>query len=159
MSTARTPLRSLLRASQLLRSRHPWNCTSRNHGWATTPRRGVATTPQRSNKPYYVTTPIFYVNAGENYSEDHVQTHLLITYLHLAPHVGHLYTMVIADIMKRWQVLLGNTDAQLLTGTDEHGMKVVHTDSIAGRERALTSDHRFNKLRSKRAWIPRHFAI
>ena len=32
--------------------------------------------------------------------------------------------MVIADIMKRWQVLLGNTDAQLLTGTDEHGMKV-----------------------------------
>jgi hypothetical protein len=35
-----------------------------------TPRRGVATTPQRSNKPYYVTTPIFYVNAGENYSED-----------------------------------------------------------------------------------------
>jgi methionyl-tRNA synthetase len=32
--------------------------------------------------------------------------------------------MVIADILKRWQVLLGNTDAQLLTGTDEHGMKV-----------------------------------
>jgi len=42
----------------------------------------------------------------------------------LAPHVGHLYTMVIADILKRWQVLLGNNDAQLLTGTDEHGMKV-----------------------------------
>lgn len=34
-----------------------------------------------------------------------------------------MYTMVIADILKRWQVLLGN-DAQLLTGTDEHGMKV-----------------------------------
>ena len=31
--------------------------------------------------------------------------------------------MVIADIIKRWQVLLGN-DAHLLTGTDEHGMKV-----------------------------------
>jgi len=41
-----------------------------------------------------------------------------------APHVGHLYTMVIADVLKRWQVLLGNRDAQLLTGTDEHGMKV-----------------------------------
>lgn len=41
-----------------------------------------------------------------------------------APHVGHLYTMVIADILKRWRVLLGETDAQLLTGTDEHGMKV-----------------------------------
>ncbi|KAJ5045693.1 methionyl-tRNA synthetase [Penicillium rubens] len=114
MSTARTPLRLLLRASQLLRSRHPWNCTSRNHGWATTPRRGVATTPQRSNKPYYVTTPIFYVNA--------------------APHVGHLYTMVIADIMKRWQVLLGNTDAQLLTGTDEHGMKIQQAAIQAGMD-------------------------
>ena len=42
----------------------------------------------------------------------------------LAPHVGHMYTMVIADILKRWQILLGNTDAELLTGTDEHGMKV-----------------------------------
>jgi methionyl-tRNA synthetase len=31
--------------------------------------------------------------------------------------------MIIADILKRWQVLLGN-DARLLTGTDEHGMKV-----------------------------------
>lgn len=44
--------------------------------------------------------------------------------VYLAPHIGHMYTMVIADILKRWQVLLGNTDAQLLTGTDEHGMKV-----------------------------------
>lgn len=42
----------------------------------------------------------------------------------IAPHVGHLYTMVIADVLKRWQVLLGKSDAQLLTGTDEHGMKV-----------------------------------
>lgn len=41
-----------------------------------------------------------------------------------APHVGHLYTMVIADILKRWRTLNGATDAQLLTGTDEHGMKV-----------------------------------
>lgn len=42
-----------------------------------------------------------------------------------APHVGHFYTMVIADIIKRWRVLLGEKDAQLLTGTDEHGMKVL----------------------------------
>ena len=42
----------------------------------------------------------------------------------LAPHIGHLYTMVIADVLKRWQLLLGEADAQLLTGTDEHGMKV-----------------------------------
>jgi methionyl-tRNA synthetase len=56
----------------------------------------------------------------------------------LAPHVGHLYTMVIADIMKRWQVLLGNEDAQLLTGTDEHGMKVLQFCTW-GRITGLTS--------------------
>lgn len=32
--------------------------------------------------------------------------------------------MIIADVLKRWKVLLGETDARLLTGTDEHGMKV-----------------------------------
>jgi tRNA synthetases class I (M) len=58
---------------------------------------------QESLKPYYVTTPIFYVNA--------------------APHVGHLYSMVLADIIKRWQLLQGR-QALLSTGTDEHGMKV-----------------------------------
>ena len=40
-----------------------------------------------------------------------------------APHVGHLYTLVLTDILKRWQVLLGRK-AILCTGTDEHGMKV-----------------------------------
>jgi methionyl-tRNA synthetase len=60
-------------------------------------------TQSASEKPYYITTPIFYVNA--------------------APHVGHLYTMVLTDIIKRWQVLKGRK-ALLLTGTDEHGLKV-----------------------------------
>ena len=41
----------------------------------------------------------------------------------LAPHVGHLYTLVLADILKRWNVLLGRKSI-LVTGTDEHGMKV-----------------------------------
>ncbi|CAG8929715.1 unnamed protein product [Penicillium salamii] len=109
---ARTSLRSLTRATQLLSPRRPWTCSSCN-GWSIL-RRGVATTPQKSKKPYYVTTPIFYVNA--------------------APHVGHLYTMVIADIMKRWQVVLGNTDAQLLTGTDEHGMKIQQAAAQAGMD-------------------------
>lgn len=48
-----------------------------------------------------------------------------------APHVGHLYTMVLADILKRWRVLLGEEDAQLLTGTDEHGMKVWRSTDMA----------------------------
>lgn len=54
-------------------------------------------------KPYYITTPIFYVNA--------------------APHVGHLYSIVLTDILKRWQILKGR-HAILCTGTDEHGMKI-----------------------------------
>ena len=41
----------------------------------------------------------------------------------LAPHVGHLYTMILTDILKRWQVLKGE-NAILCTGTDEHGMKI-----------------------------------
>ncbi len=40
-----------------------------------------------------------------------------------APHVGHLYTLVLTDILKRWNVLLGRKSI-LVTGTDEHGMKV-----------------------------------
>ena len=55
-------------------------------------------------RPYYVTSPIFYVNAE--------------------PHAGHLYSIVLADVLKRWQVLKGDKQAALLTGTDEHGMKV-----------------------------------
>lgn len=77
MAATRTPLRSLLRAPRLLSSRRVWACTPCGYGWAT-PRRGVATT-QRSNKPYYVTTPIFYVNAGELRSL-YIQLHFLMLY-------------------------------------------------------------------------------
>ncbi|PHH74298.1 hypothetical protein CDD82_5011 [Ophiocordyceps australis] len=54
-------------------------------------------------KPFYITTPIFYVN-GE-------------------PHIGHLFTLVLGDVMKRWQQLKGR-QAFLSAGTDEHGIKV-----------------------------------
>lgn len=40
-----------------------------------------------------------------------------------APHIGHLYTMVLADVFKRWQQISGK-QAFLCTGTDEHGMKI-----------------------------------
>ena len=41
----------------------------------------------------------------------------------LDPHVGHMYSMVLADIFKRWWILRGK-QALLCTGIDEHGMKV-----------------------------------
>ncbi|KAI4741241.1 hypothetical protein E4T50_08322 [Aureobasidium sp. EXF-12298] len=76
--------------------------------------RFLATTSATDEiKPYYVTTPIFYVNA--------------------APHAGHLYTMVLADVLKRWQVLKGKR-AVLLTGTDEHGMKIQQASAKAGSD-------------------------
>ncbi|WP_435549979.1 methionine--tRNA ligase [Desulfobacterium sp. N47] len=53
---------------------------------------------------FYITTPIYYVNAK--------------------PHLGHAYTTIIADVVCRYNTMLGK-DAFLLTGTDEHGDKVV----------------------------------
>lgn len=57
-------------------------------------------------KSFYVTTPIFYVND--------------------APHIGHAYTEVAADVITRWHRQSGQ-DSFLLTGTDEHGEKVLRT--------------------------------
>lgn len=60
---------------------------------------------------YYLTTPIFYVNAQ--------------------PHLGHGYTTVVADAVCRYQRLIGN-DVRFQTGTDEHGDKIVHAAADAG---------------------------
>ena len=62
--------------------------------------------------PFFVTTPIYYVND--------------------APHIGHAYTTVAADALARWHRLLGDDDV-FLTGTDEHGLK------IAARRRGSTA--------------------
>ena len=56
------------------------------------------------NAPYYVTTPIYYVNDR--------------------PHIGHCYTTLVADVAARAQRLIGR-DVFFLTGTDEHAEKVV----------------------------------
>lgn len=55
------------------------------------------------SKAYYITSPLFYVNAN--------------------PHIGHLYTLVVTDVLKRYQILRGK-QAVFTTGTDEHGMKI-----------------------------------
>ena len=73
--------------------------------------RTLVTASLPTKKPYYVTSPIFYVNA--------------------APHAGHLYTLVLTDVLKRWQKLRGDNRAVLLTGTDEHGMKIQKAASKA----------------------------
>jgi methionyl-tRNA synthetase len=62
---------------------------------------------------YYLTTPIYYVNG--------------------APHIGHAYTSIAADVMARWKRLDG-FDVFFLTGTDEHGQKVEKAARDAGMD-------------------------
>jgi methionyl-tRNA synthetase len=62
---------------------------------------------------FYVTTPIYYVND--------------------APHIGHVYTTVVADVLARFHRLLGE-EVYFLTGTDEHGQKI----EDSARARGLT---------------------
>jgi methionyl-tRNA synthetase len=60
---------------------------------------------------FYVTTPIYYVND--------------------APHIGHAYTTLLADVLARYQRLL-ERPTHFLTGTDEHGQKVYEAAREAG---------------------------
>lgn len=121
------PLGAFSKASRLLNASRSWTYTTCQFGRRRS-LRGVATAPQSPKKPFYVTTPIFYVNACEPPPIYCIGLPANGVCTILAPHVGHLYTMVMADVLKRWQVVLGNSDAQLLTGTDEHGMKVEEID-------------------------------
>lgn len=68
---------------------------------------------------YYVTTPIYYVNG--------------------APHIGHAYTSVAADVIARFKRLAG-FDVFFLTGTDEHGQKVEQAAQTAGMEPIAFAD-------------------
>ena len=59
-----------------------------------------------SKEPFYVTTPIYYVNG--------------------VPHIGTAYTTIAADTVARWQ-RMDNHDVWFLTGMDEHGQKVAQS--------------------------------
>jgi methionyl-tRNA synthetase len=61
---------------------------------------------------YYLTTPIYYVNA--------------------APHIGHAYTTIVADLLKRFKGMQGY-QAVLTTGSDEHGVNVERAAERAGK--------------------------
>jgi methionyl-tRNA synthetase len=62
---------------------------------------------------FYITTPIYYVNG--------------------APHIGHAYTSIAADVLARWMRLEGR-EVFFLTGTDEHGQKVAQAAAAAGMD-------------------------
>ncbi|GAB7023517.1 methionine--tRNA ligase [Salidesulfovibrio brasiliensis] len=82
-------------------------------------------------EPFYITTPIYYVNAR--------------------PHLGHAYTTIVADSMTRFNKLMAR-ETFFLTGTDEHGDKIVqaaennnmspqeYVDGISAEFKALWPD-------------------
>jgi len=63
-------------------------------------------------KKFYITTPIYYVNAR--------------------PHIGHAYTTIACDTIARRHRMLGD-DTWFLTGTDEHGQKIERAALAAGK--------------------------
>lgn len=79
-------------------------------------------------KPFFVTTPIFYVNAGKLVYCDTMHPIWELTNLSRsseAPHIGHLYSAVLADAAFRFEKLLNrHPNYMLTTGTDEHGTKI-----------------------------------
>ena len=70
-------------------------------------------------KPFYITTPIYYVNDR--------------------PHIGHIYTTVLADVAAHFHRQLGEP-VYFLTGTDEHGQKVEKAAAARGIEPKALAD-------------------
>src|SRR3990172_1516261 len=74
-----------------------------------------------SDETFYLTTPIYYVNA--------------------TPHLAHAYTTILADTMARFQKLrLGPDRVYFLTGTDEHGDKIAQAAARAGESPQAYAD-------------------
>ena len=79
---------------------------------------------------YYLTTPIYYVNA--------------------APHIGHTYTTIAADAIKRLKRMQGFEPVILATGTDEHGQKIERAAAAANKSPQKFTDLISNEFR--RQW-------
>ena len=77
--------------------------------------------------PFYLTTPIYYVNAK--------------------PHLGHAFSTIVADTLTRYHQMRGE-NARFVTGTDEHGDKIVQAAEKAGKTPQEFSDAISGQFRS-----------
>ena len=59
---------------------------------------------KQDKPPLSILSPIFYANA--------------------APHIGHLYTVILCDAVKRYHMMIKKEETFFSTGTDEHGLKM-----------------------------------
>ncbi len=82
---------------------------------------------KKSCKKVYITTPIYYVND--------------------VAHIGHAYTTIIADVLARYNRLIGN-DTFFLTGTDEHGQKIAQSAEQRGKTPKEYSDEISGKFKT-----------
>jgi methionyl-tRNA synthetase len=101
-------------------------------------------------KPFYITTPIYYVNAR--------------------PHLGHAYSTIAADVACRYN-LMRDRETFFLTGTDEHGDKIVraaknenlspraYVDKISGLFKDLCPELRIRYNYFIRTTDPAHIAV
>lgn len=74
----------------------------------------------------YITTPIYYANS--------------------LPHLGHLYTTIVADAIHRYKKQRG-FEVYFLTGTDEHGINIQRAAEKAGRSPKEQVDHISGELK------------
>ncbi|MBT9439487.1 MAG: methionine--tRNA ligase [Desulfobacterales bacterium] len=100
--------------------------------------------------PFYITTPIYYVNAR--------------------PHLGHAYSTIAADVACRYN-LMRDRETFFLTGTDEHGDKIVraaknenlspraYVDKISGLFKDLCPELRIRYNHFIRTTDPAHIAV
>lgn len=110
-------------------------------------RTAVASAAIDEKSPYFITTPIYYVNGN--------------------PHIGHAYTTLACDVLARFKRLDGY-EVKFLTGTDEHGQKVEQSANAAGETpqafadrvsatfRELTETYGFSHDEFIRTTEPRH---
>ena len=82
-----------------------------------------------NKKTFYITTPIYYPSSNL--------------------HIGHTYCTVMADAMARFKRLAGY-DVRFLTGTDEHGMKIMQK----AKEKGVTPQEYVDEIVSgiKKLW-------
>ncbi|VDN03152.1 unnamed protein product [Thelazia callipaeda] len=79
---------------------------------------------------HFITTPIFYTNGR--------------------PHIGHLYTLLLADVLNRWELLKkgGDNESLFITGTDEHGLKIQQAANAVGCSPQKYCDDISNEFRN-----------
>ncbi len=78
------------------------------------------------SKTFYITTPIYYANS--------------------LPHLGHLYSTIVADVIQRFKKQRG-FDTYFLTGTDEHGMNIQREAEKKGRSPKAQVDYVSGELK------------